>query len=281
MKYIEYKITGIPDEGQSEIVVAELADLGFESFSEYSDAEQSVSGYLPAAEASHEAEIEAYLRGAGYPCERVELKDDTNWNAVWESQFEPILLRERCYIRAPFHERRGDVEHEVVIMPKMSFGTGHHTTTSLMLSQIMDMELRGQTGLDMGSGTGVLAILAVLCGAAHVDAIDIDRWAYENCIENAEMNRVQDRIAVLEGDASLLPATEKYDFILANINRNILLADMEHYVRALKPGGTILFSGFLEVDIPVIVRKSASFGLLLREEQTQNGWALVECKKEA
>ena len=280
MKYIEYKITCIPDEDSSEIIVAELADLGFESFSEYSGTDKSVSGYLPAAETAGEPQIEEYLREAGYPYERIEFKDDTNWNALWESNFQPILLEGRCYIRAPFHEKRGDVEHEVIIMPKMSFGTGHHATTSLMLSRIMDLDLRGKSGLDMGSGTGVLAILAVMRGAWQVEAIDIDRWAYENCIENTEMNRVRDRINVLEGDASLLGKAEKYDFILANINRNILLADMPDYARVLKPGGAILFSGFLEVDIPVIQRKAAETGLAPRFSVLKDGWALVECRKE-
>ena len=281
MKYTEYKIKNIPDEPSSEILVAELADLGFESFSEYDETEKTVSGYLPAAGNESETEITEYLREAGYPYERIEFQDDTNWNAVWESNFQPILLEGRCYIRAPFHEKREDVEHEIVIMPKMSFGTGHHATTSLMLSRIMDMDPAGKRGLDMGSGTGVLAILAVLQGAAHVDAIDIDRWAYENCIENIEMNRVQERVTALEGGASLLGKSPVYDFILANINRNILLADMEHYVRVLKPGGTILFSGFLEVDIPILQRKAVENGLEPVAAVLKDGWALVECKKEA
>jgi len=282
MKYIEYKISCIPDEESSEIMVAELAELGFDSFSDYSETEKSISGYLPASEISrYEKEIHEYLEDSGRPYERIEIKDDTNWNALWESNFEPILIEGRCHIRAPFHEKRDDVEHEVVIMPKMSFGTGHHATTSLILARLMDADLTGKKGLDMGSGTGVLAILAVKQGAAHVDAIDIDRWAYENCIENIEMNRVGDRISVQEGDASLLCKSEKYDFILANINRNILLTDMEHYTRVLKTGGAILFSGFLEVDIPVIQRKARELGLAPVEAVLKNGWAMVECKKEA
>jgi ribosomal protein L11 methyltransferase len=279
MKYIEYKVTTVPDEEAAEIVVAELAELGFESFSEYSEAERSISAYLPAAEIAREKEIEAYLREAGYPYRRNEIRDDTNWNAVWESQFEPILLEDRCCIRAPFHERRDDVEYQVVIMPKMSFGTGHHATTSLMLSRILEMNLQGAIGLDMGSGTGVLAILAVLRGAAHVEAIDIDRWAYENCVENVEMNRVTGRVEAIEGDASRLGDTPKYDFILANINRNILLADLPTYARVLKPGGTILLSGFLEVDVPIIRQKAVETGLSPKKTGLKSGWALVECVK--
>jgi ribosomal protein L11 methyltransferase len=276
MKYIEYKITAIPDEETSEIVVAELAEQGFESFSEYAPAEQSLNAYLPATETAREPEIAAYLREAGYPYERAEIKDDTNWNAVWESQFEPIVVEGRCCVRAPFHEKHEDVEYDIVIMPKMSFGTGHHATTWLMLSRILMLDVAGKTGLDMGSGTGVLAILAVLRGARHVEAIDIDRWAYENCLENAEMNGVARLVTAVEGDASLLKTVGQYDFILANINRNILLADMEKYAAALKPGGTLLLSGFLEVDIPAIRRKAAAAGLTFRDSQLREGWALVE-----
>ncbi|MCD8185273.1 MAG: 50S ribosomal protein L11 methyltransferase [Rikenellaceae bacterium] len=282
MKYMEYKISCIPDEESSEIMVAELADLGFESFSEYSTVDQSISGYLPAAEsARYEEEIQKYLRDTGRPYERIVIADDTNWNAVWESHFEPILIEDRCYIHAPFHEKREDVAHQVVIMPKMSFGTGHHATTSLILARLLDADLKGRYGLDMGSGTGVLAILAVQRGAAHVDAIDIDRWAYENCIENIELNRVRDRITVQQGDASLLGKGEKYDFILANINRNILLSDMMHYARVLKTGGRILFSGFLEVDMGAIQRKAEELGLIPVHSALENGWALVECRKGA
>ena len=279
MKYIEYKIMAIPDEEASDIVVAELAELGFESFSEYAPAEQTVSAYLPATERAREAEIAEYLRGAGYPHKCTEIEDDTNWNALWESQFEPIRIGDRCCVRAPFHDRCEGVEYEVVIMPKMSFGTGHHATTSLMLARILDMELAGKRGLDMGSGTGVLAILAVLRGAAHVDAIDIDRRAYENGLENAEMNRVADRITVMEGDASLLKYAGRYDFILANINRNILLADMERYAHALKSGGTLLLSGFLEVDIPAIRCRAEALGLTVVSATLKEGWALVEAAK--
>ncbi len=280
MKYIEYTIGGIPGEEASEIVVAELAESGFESFSEYDAENQEITGWLPVSAAENEAAARAWLNEAGYPFERGETEDDTNWNAVWESQFEPIEVAGRCCIRAPFHAPRTDVEHEIVIMPKMSFGTGHHATTSLMLERILALDPAGQTGLDMGSGTGVLAILAAMRGAEHVDAIDIDRWAYENALENVRTNGVEGRVAVLEGDASLLKTSQKYDFILANINRNILLADLERYVYALKPGGTILLSGFLEVDIPAIRKKAGALGADFVGSSLKEGWALVELKIE-
>jgi ribosomal protein L11 methyltransferase len=278
MKYIEYTVSDIPNEEASEIVVAELADLGFESFSEYSAVDRSITGWLPAQEADSEAQIRAWLEQASYPYRRTEAADDVNWNALWESRFEPVEVGERCYVRAPFHEAKG-AGYEIVIMPKMSFGTGHHATTWLMLDAMLDSDLRGRTGLDMGSGTGVLAILAAMMGAEAVDAIDIDTWAVENCLENIRANGVQERIRVMEGDASLLDSAEKYDFMLANINRNILLEDMPRYAAVLKPGGTILFSGFLEIDVPMIRRRAESLGMACEKTQLRNGWAMVACRK--
>ncbi len=280
MKTIEYRIGAIPDEAASEIVVAELAEAGFESFSEYDAVNQSITGWIPASAAEHEPAVRAWLDEAGYLYECTEIEDDTNWNALWESQFEPVEVGGRCRLRAPFHEKDEDVEYEIVIMPKMSFGTGHHATTSLMLERILNLETAGKRGLDMGCGTGVLAILAALRGAEHLDAVDIDRWACENALENVRTNGVEARVAVAQGDASLLQTLEHYDFILANINRNILLADMGAYARALKPGGTILFSGFLTVDIPILRRKGEESGLKFVGAHEKEGWALVEAEKE-
>lgn len=280
MKYREYKISGIPDEEAADIVVAELADLEFDSFSDYSAQEKSISGYIPHTHAeTYRAEIEAWLDASGYRYETFEVADDVNWNSAWESNFEPILLGDRCCIRAPFHEKPEGVEYDIVIMPKMSFGTGHHATTSLMLERILEGSFAGQSGLDMGSGTGVLAILAVKAGALHVDAVDVDRWAFENCLENVDTNGVKGRVDVFLGDASMLTVAGKYDFMLANINRNILLSDMEKYAYALRPGGKILFSGFLEVDVGVIRSHAESLGLKFEGLYTQAGWALVECTK--
>lgn len=280
MKYVEYKVSGITDADTSDIVVAELSDWEFDSFSDYNVVDGSVSCYIPEEQQMKQAvEIAAYLEGTGYPYTVTSVADDTNWNSVWESNFTPILVDGRCYIRAPFHEPRTDVEHEIVIMPKMSFGTGHHATTHLMLDRILSADLREKTGLDMGSGTGVLAILAVRAGAAHVDAIDIDEWAYENCVENIEANGVAGKITTLLGDASLLTGKDRYDFILANINRNILLNDMDKYGQVLKSGGEILFSGFLEIDVKVIEEKAASQGLMPQGVYTKDGWASVRCVK--
>ena len=282
MKYTEYRIAGIPDAEAADVVVAELADLGFDSFSDYEEQEKTLCGYVPAgAEGGCRDEAEKYLKNAGYRWTATEIPDDTNWNALWESNFQPIEVENRCCIRAPFHEPRPNVEHEIVIMPKMSFGTGHHATTRLMLEALLDGDFRGKQGLDMGSGTGVLAILAVRLGALAVDAIDVDEWAYENCRENLAANGVPDRVPPLLGDASLLAGGAIYDFVLANINRNILLNDMQRYADVLRPGGTLWMSGFLEIDVPVIEAKAVSLGFSLREVRTKEGWALTGCVKNA
>jgi ribosomal protein L11 methyltransferase len=279
MKYIEYVVSGIPDEEASEIVVAELADLGFDSFSDYLSEKKALRAYVtPEGEAETRERIDRWLEEAGYGYDRSEMADEVNWNALWESHFEPVEVGERCCVRAPFHTSQG-AEYEIVIMPKMSFGTGHHATTWLMLDAMLDRDLKDKTGLDMGSGTGVLAILAAMKGARAVDAIDIDSRACRNCLENIFTNDVQERVAVREGDASLLDGIEKYDFILANINRNILLHDMPRLAGVLKPDGIVFFSGFLEIDVPMIRARAESLGLACERVKLREGWAMTACRK--
>ena len=273
MQYVELSLP-VGGSEQAEILTAQLSDWSFESFSEE---EGLLKAYIPAvAYADEKEEIAAFLRETGQAFSD-ETIADTNWNAVWESNFEPIAVAGRCLIRAPFHDSRPGFEYEVDIMPKISFGTGHHATTCLMVGQILDVPLLGW-GLDMGSGTGVLAILAVKRGAVHMDAIDIDSWAYENCRENVAANGAAGRITPMLGDAALLEG-KSYDFVLANINRNILLRDMEAYVRTLTPGGVLIVSGMLERDIPAIAARAASLGLTVADERRQEGWAALRLVK--
>ena len=199
---------------------------------------------------------------------------------MWESNFEPIEVEGRCSIRAPFHVPRPDLPFDIVIMPKMAFGTGHHATTQLMVEEILDMPLDGLCGLDMGSGTAVLSILAVKKGAARMDAIDIDQWAYANSRENIAANGLEDRITPRQGDASLL-AGRRYDFVLANINRNILLADMPRYAQALREGGELIMSGILERDVEAIGERAVGLGLRPEGMRVREGWAVVVCRREA
>ena len=195
---------------------------------------------------------------------------DQNWNAQWESDYRPVVVADFCAIRATFHPPISTVQHELIVTPKMSFGTGHHATTYMMLQQLRQLTIADQYGLDYGCGTGVLAILAHRLGAAGVDAVDIDKWAYQNTLENIDLNQVQDRIQVYEGLLEVVPMRQ-YHFILANINRNDILDTLPDMVERLYVGGYLLTSGFLEQDVPLIVDKAASLELqkqqLLQREQ--------------
>jgi len=195
--------------------------------------------------------------------------EQVNWNHEWEKNFEPIVVDNEVSIRAPFHKNPG-LAYDIVIEPKMSFGTGHHETTHLMVQHLRALDLKGKQVLDMGCGTGILAIFAEMRGAGSVDAIDIDNWCYENSLENVERNQCK-TISVYEGDSSLLKPNS-YDLIIANINRNILLADMEIYIQSLKEQGILLLSGFYTEDIEIINAAAEKNGLLLDKKLERNNW---------
>lgn len=274
MNYIEFAVS-CPDSTAAEIAMAMLGDMGFDSFQQNGALLQA---YIDEnAFGEFRRDIEEYLKTAGYRYTCREIRQQ-NWNSLWESNFEPIDVDGRCMIRAPFHPVSG-AEYEVVIMPKMSFGTGHHATTHLMVSAILDHDLSGQRGLDMGSGTGILAILAVKRGAVHVDAVDIDEWAYGNSQENIATNGVEGKVTPILGDVSAIEGRH-YDFILANINRNILLADMGSYVKALSAGGVLIVSGILEADISAVTACAVSHGMKQTGVRLRDGWAAVEFVKE-
>ena len=204
---------------------------------------------------------------------------DKDYNEEWERQHQPVLVDGFCWVRAPFHPHRDDVKYEIEIEPKMSFGTAHHATTYLMLSLLEQQPVEGLRVLDMGSGTGVLAILAAKKGAAYVEAIDVDEWAFRNAQENFERNGVQ--VNALLGDASSLTADKHFDLILANINRNILLRDMPAYAAVLNPGGTLLLSGFYEHDVQAIQDKAETLGLRLVQQKSRNDWTALRMTKKA
>lgn len=275
MDYVELNIP-VADTALSEILVAELADGPFESFSEEGN---SLRAYVPAdrlAECRERAD--ALLAHYGIAGARYSRIGAQNWNAVWESGITPVTVDGKVRIRAPFHPAAAAGELEVVILPRMAFGTGHHITTCLMISRLLELELTGREGLDLGSGTGVLAIVAVKRGAARVDAVDIDEWADGNCRENIFRNGVEDRIEPLLGDVRRI-AGRTYDFLTANINRNILLNDMAACAAALRPGGDLLMSGFLEADVPTILAAAERAGLRFAGSLLREGWAVVHCRK--
>ena len=274
MDYIELNIPA-SDAGQADILTAYLSDWPFESF-QYEGG--VLKAYIPQERmADCKGEIDALLAEQGIAGARMVSIEAQNWNAVWESNFQPVDVDGRIMIRAPFHKAPAEGVLDIVIMPKMSFGTGHHATTWLMSAAISEGGFAGQEGLDMGSGTGVLAIAAVKYGAAHVDAVDIDEWAYENSIENIAANGVADKITPILGDASAI-AGRTYDFILANINRNILLADMPRYAASMRSGGRLYMSGILEADIEAVAARAAEFGFTHTATRLRDGWAMVEVK---
>ncbi|HUH50591.1 MAG TPA: 50S ribosomal protein L11 methyltransferase [Flavobacterium sp.] len=274
--YIAYHFTITPKEIGSDILLAELEDTAFESFEE---TENGLSAYV-----QQSLLTDAILAGVSildnpefsisYEIEKIET---VNWNEEWEKNFSPIQVREDCYIRAPFHETK-NAKYEIVIEPKMSFGTGHHQTTHMMLEHLLDTDLANKKTLDMGCGTAVLAILAEMKGAKQIDAIDIDNWCYLNSLENVERNNCS-QIAVYEGDVSLLE-DKKYDVIIANINRNILLNDMQAYAACLDKGGLLFLSGFYQEDIPVIDQSCVNNGLKLEKQLQKDNWVALKYIKQ-
>lgn len=258
-----------------EILIAELDRAGFDSFVEEGN---ELTAYI-LSEKNHEKILEniRLLQSDEFEISySVEEIEPVNWNEEWEKNFSPITIEKRCTIRAPFHKKT-DTEFDIVIEPKMSFGTGHHATTYMMAQLILENEWNGKSVLDMGCGTGVLAILTEMKGAKKIDAIDIDNWCYQNTLENVERNNCS-KIEVYEGGAELLTG-KKYDAILANINRNILLEDMHQYVKCLETDGSLFLSGFYLEDLPVIQNACENHGLTYAEHLERDRWTAVKFVK--
>lgn len=274
MNYVELNI--VCNDELAEILIAELADYPFDSFTTEPDL---LKAYIPQEKmADCYDRVEALLTHYGVSEHRYIVIESQNWNALWESNFPPVEVDDVVAIRAPFHEAYPHFRFDIVITPKMSFGTGHHATTYLMSRAVASRDFTGKRVLDMGSGTGVLGIIAAKCGAESVDAVDIDEWAYENCAENCAENGVAERVTAILGDVSQIRG-KKYDAILANINRNILLGDMSNYVEALNEGGELIMSGILEGDIATIRARAEELGLTYRGCDLKDGWASVTTSK--
>lgn len=290
MKYIEVTITLNPIDPYRDLLVDALGNEGpYDSFVETPD---GLKAYVPADQFDEDwlksqlDDLKQFTTRMGrHQCQSLQFSiqemPDKNWNEEWEKQHQPVMVEadngKRIWVRAPFHEHRADVDYEIEIEPKMSFGTAHHATTYMMLSYVAELPMEGLRVLDMGCGTAVLGILAKMRGAAYVEGIDIDEWAYNNAVENVQRNAVEMTIRI--GDASLLVnRSDKFDLIIANINRNILLNDMAAYASVLNAGGTLLLSGFYESDIPTLQQHAESLGLHLCQTKSRQSWAALRLK---
>ncbi|MDD2286594.1 MAG: 50S ribosomal protein L11 methyltransferase [Paludibacter sp.] len=278
MNYLEFKLSFLPDEDYvADLLAAELGSIGFESFER---TEEGLTAFID-QNCFNETDFSNLLDGFEY-AESVRFEsreiEQVNWNEEWEKHFfEPIIIGDECLIHSSFRKNLPGAKYDIVIDPKMSFGTGHHETTSLMIGEILQMDLNGKTVLDMGCGTAILAVLAAKKGARQVTAIDIDTWCVENSIENIERNKVPD-IEVLLGNADLL-AGKSFNIIIANINRNILLNDIKKYAACLGKGDALYMSGFYVDDIPVIEQEAARYNITLVSYKEKNNWAVVKMTK--
>ena len=279
MNYIELKIECLPLQPAQDILLHKLGEAGFESFTEE---DFGLMAYISENDFNENAvttifkEAETYTNTLNFTKKIIQQQ---NWNEVWESSFKPITIGNKCIVKAPFHNVSENYQHTIEISPKMSFGTGHHETTYLMLAEMLDINFSNKNVLDMGSGTGILTILAAKLDAKYVDAVDIEQWAYENAIENFEANNVDNATSVL-GDAHWLKGkTSSYDVVLANINRNILLNDMATYVDVMRPKAQLLLSGFYDIDVPVLLEKINKLELNLVKKNIKNGWCMLHLQK--
>lgn len=272
LRYIEYNFTIEPRDPATEILIAELGLFGFESFVE---TETGLLAYIPSEEYVKDVMNDIrILKSDEFIVEySVKTIEQINWNEEWEKNFTPINVDNKVYVRAPFHDA-STMDYEIVIEPKMSFGTGHHETTHMMIQHLLDLDLTHKSVLDMGCGTGILAIFAAMKNARPIDAIDIDEWCVENTNENIEKNNCE-FISVFLGDAHLLK-NQKYDIIIANINRNILLQDLPAYKRCLNNNGILLLSGFYTEDEPLLQSKAKELGFEFLKKFERNNWLSLQ-----
>ena len=275
MKTLEYTFTAPSSDLQHDMLTTMLAEIGFDSFM---DDERCLKAYC-SSNCRDDTAVDALLMEPSFSDIRllkVEEMPDKDWNELWEASYQPVVVNERCRVRAPFHEPDPSFEFDLVIEPKMSFGTANHETTAQIIQLMLETDFQGKTVLDMGSGTAVLAILAKKLGAAKTVAIDNDEWAYRNAFTNIALNGIDD-IEIVLGDA--LAINGEFDVVLANINRNILLRDMHYYVAAMKPDARIFFSGFYTEDLPSIQAEAEHLGLHYCRHLNRNNWVAAEFVK--
>jgi ribosomal protein L11 methyltransferase len=269
--YIAYYFHVDPPQPGSDILIAALGELGFESFVEN---EEGFEAYISEEQENNIDLQDLIFEDFKFSFEKDKI-EQVNWNEEWEKNFEPVLIEDLLLIRAPFHPPVKSVRHEIVIVPKMSFGTGHHDTTWLMCKQLFDLDLKNKSVLDMGTGTGILAIVAKKLGASSIVGIDIDEWSAENAKENCIANDGAD-IEIRLGDKDLLNDYEEFDLILANINKNVLKIQLPFYSSLLRKGGVLLISGFFTTDVNELEIFANQHGLKLIERYSKNNWAVMK-----
>lgn len=279
MKYFEIQI--IPDnniQSFNEIIIAKLGNIGYDSFIEN---ENGVVAYISEnLFDKNELELIKNTLPSDFSFKyEFKIMEEKNWNEEWESNYEPVLISDKCYIRAPFHPKISDIPYEIIIEPKMSFGTAHHETTSMMIELILTENIKDKKVLDMGCGTFILGILAKKLGAAHITGIDNDIWAYNNAVENLRNNDIYSDFEIFHGDAGLLNYDNKFDIIFANINRNILLEDIKHYSKVLSDNGILLLSGFYKEDLDAIENECLKYQIELVRYLTKNNWIAARFSK--
>lgn len=270
--YIELAVAVSPLEPFRDLFIGQLGAVGFESFSE---TEEGFAAYILKEDYSASAAMEQMQWDGVTVSVKEQEIEQVNWNAEWERNFNPIEVDGRVYIRAPFHAERAGFEYAMLIEPKMSFGTGHHQTTHMMIQWLLETPSNHADVLDMGCGTGILGILAGMRGAKSVHGIDVDTWCIENTLENAQRNGVV--MTADLGGSEVLSGT--YDLILANINLNVLLADIAHYEKALRKGGSIFFSGFYEDNVPTLRAAAEALGLTFEGVKAREQWRSIKMVK--
>lgn len=270
-QYNTVRVTCPPD--WVDVLIAELSGYDYDSFLE---TEQGFETYQE-AEAFNEAVLRQVLdkyRSQATISYTLQMVEEQNWNEVWEKNFEPIVVEGQCLVRATFHTTAQPYPYEIIVNPKMSFGTGHHATTYLMLRQQLEIDHQGKRVMDAGCGTGILSMMAMKRGSSYVLAFDTDEWAVNNSQENFEMNDCQ-AINLFQGTVVSIIDTEPFDLILANINRNVLLEEMPRYAQHLSASGQLLLSGFYEEDVPAITQAATTQGLMLANQQVRDAWACL------
>lgn len=264
-------------EDAADLLAAFLADIGFESFTSESP---SMTAYIKEDLFNINA-VNEIINNFPFDCSvsfSKELIEGQDWNHEWEKNyFKPIVIEDRVVIHSSFHHNPPEAQYTILIDPKMAFGTGHHATTSMMVSHLLNIDLKGKYIIDMGTGTGILAILSIMLGAQKAIGIEIDRMAYENTLENGKLNN--STASFICGDASSLSELSEADIFLANINRNVIMSDLPLYANKLKKDGRLILSGFYPHDIPILMTVAEPLGFKIEKSVTLNDWASIILKR--